>query len=159
MTSSRPGRALRLLFRLPVAVYRCGCGRLLGHRFLLLIHTGRRSKLRRYTVLEVIAYRSQEPEAIVMSGFGAMANWLRNIEAMPNPEVVIGSRRFVAGHRRVGEDDAVEVLLQYQRQNRLAAPIIRLVLSRLLGWRFDGSRAHCRRAVAQLPLIAFSPKH
>jgi len=157
MTSSRPAPALRRLFRLPVAIYRCGCGWLLGHRFLLLIHTGRRSKLRRYTVLEIIEYRSQGPEAIVMSGFGATANWLRNIEAMPNPEVVIGSRRFVASHRRLGDDEAVGVLLRYQRRNRLMTVIIQLVLGRLLGWRFDGSQVHCRRAVQQLPLIGFSP--
>ena len=157
MSSYRPGRALRALFRLPVFAYRWRCGRFLGHRFLLLIHTGRRSGLCRETVLEVIEYRRDGPEAVVMSAFGTQADWLRNIEARRNPMVVIGSQCFMVTHRRLGAEEAVAVLLRYQRRNWLVAPLIRLVLSRLVGWRFDGSPAHCRRIVDQLPLIGFRP--
>ena len=52
---------------------------MLGHRFLLLIHVGRRTGLRRHTVLEVMEYRREGPEAVVMSAFGRNADWLRNI--------------------------------------------------------------------------------
>jgi len=38
--------------RAPVLVFDAGADRLLGHRFLLLIHKGRRSGLRHYAVLE-----------------------------------------------------------------------------------------------------------
>jgi hypothetical protein len=31
------------------------------------------------------------------------------------------------------------------------------VLSRFLGWRYDGSEQHARRRAAQLPVIAFRP--
>jgi hypothetical protein len=44
---------LRLAFRLPIYLYRLDLGRLLGHRFLLLVHQGRRSGLLRETALEV----------------------------------------------------------------------------------------------------------
>ena len=44
--------ALRQLFRAPVYLYRWNFGWMLGHRFLLLIHIGRRIGLRRHTVLE-----------------------------------------------------------------------------------------------------------
>ena len=37
------------------------------------------------------------------------------------------------------------------------APIVRRVLSRLLGWRYDGSEDARRRLVCQLPLVAFRP--
>jgi deazaflavin-dependent oxidoreductase (nitroreductase family) len=83
-----------LLFRLPVYLYRWKCGWLLGHRLLLLIHVGRHTGLRRHTVLEVVEYREEGPEAVVMSAFGPSADCLRNIEATPNPEVVIGSKRL-----------------------------------------------------------------
>jgi hypothetical protein len=50
------------------------------------------------------------------------------------------------------------VLGGYEQRNRLIAPIIRWVLSRLLGRHYDGSEAHRRRLAAQLPFIAFRPR-
>jgi deazaflavin-dependent oxidoreductase (nitroreductase family) len=149
---------LRWLFRAPVYLYRWKCGWLLGHRFLLLIHVGRRTGLRRYTVLEVIEYRKEGPEAVVISAFGPSADWLRNIEATPGAEVIIGSWRFPAAHRILDPDEGVRVLAGYERRNRLIAPVIRRVLSRLLGWPYDGSEEHRRRLTAQLPFIAFRPR-
>jgi deazaflavin-dependent oxidoreductase (nitroreductase family) len=151
------GRLSRLLFRAPACLYRWRCGWLLGHRFLLLVQIGRHSGRRRYTVLEVIEYRPDGPEAIVMSAFGRQADWLRNIEATPSFDVVIGRARFAAAYRRLGETEAARALLGYQRRNRLIAPLIRRVLSRFLGWRYDGSEQHARRLAAQLPVIAFRP--
>jgi deazaflavin-dependent oxidoreductase (nitroreductase family) len=140
-----------------VYLYRWKCGWLLGHRFLLLIHIGRRTGLRRYTVLEVIEYRKEGPEAVVISAFGPGADWLRNIGATSGAEVVIGSRCFPVVHRVLDQDEAVRVLGGYERRNRLLAPIIRWVLSRLLGWYYDSSDEHRRRLAAQLPFIAFRP--
>src|SRR5215471_15191337 len=142
MAATRLNRTLRCLFRAPAYLYRWKCSWLLGRRFLMLVHIGRRTGLRRYTVLEVIEYRKEGPEAVVMSAFGRNADWLRNIEANPGAEVIIGSRRFIAG---------------YERANRLVALVIRSVLSRLLGWRYDGSEDARSRLVKQLPLIAFRP--
>jgi deazaflavin-dependent oxidoreductase (nitroreductase family) len=157
MGTTRLNGTLRRLFRAPVYLYRWKCGWLLGHRFLLLIHLGRRTGLRRHTVLEVMEYRQEGPEAVVMSAFGRNADWLRNIEATPGPEIVIGSQHFVAAHRFLDEEEAIRVITGYERRNRLIAPIIRAVLSRLLGWRYDGSNRARRRLVAKLPLIAFRP--
>ena len=157
-TTDRPGRLLRWLFGLPEYAYRWKCGWLLGRRFLLLIHVGRRSGRPHRTVLEVIEYRKDGPEAVVMSAFGATANWFRNIAAGPDPDVIIGSYRFTATWRRLDPEEVVPVITGYQRRNRLIAPIIRSVLSRLLGWRFNGSQVDCRRLAAQLPVIAFRPR-
>ena len=149
---------LRLLFHAPVHLYRWRLGRLLGRRFLLLIHIGRHSGMRRETVLEVLEYRPKGPEAIVMSAFGTKADWLRNIESNPTVEVIIGSRHFPAAHRFLKPDEAVEVLKGYLERNRLIARIVRLVLSELAGWNFEGSQEQCRRVVEQLPLIGFRPR-
>jgi deazaflavin-dependent oxidoreductase (nitroreductase family) len=122
---------------------------------LLLIHVGRRTGLRRHTVLEVLEYRKEGPEAVVMSAFGPAADWLRNVETTPNPEVVIGSQRFIAAHRVLDQEEAVRVITGYEQRNWLIAPIIRRVLSHLLGWRYSGSPGDRRRLIAQHPLIAF----
>jgi deazaflavin-dependent oxidoreductase (nitroreductase family) len=150
------GTARRLL-RAPVWLYRWKCGWLLGHRFLLLIHTGRRTGRQRCTVLEVMEYRRAASEAVVMSAWGHDADWLRNIEATPRPEVVIGSQRFFATHRILGMDEAVAVLAGYERRNRFMAPIVRSGLSWLLGWRYDSTEQARRRAAAQVPYVAFRP--
>jgi deazaflavin-dependent oxidoreductase (nitroreductase family) len=146
---------MRWLLRAPVYLYRWRLGWLLGRRFLLLVHVGRRSGRRRETVLEIVEYRTEGPEAVVISAFGRNADWLRNIAARPNPEVVIGSRRFAAAHRVLGEEEAAGVMAGYEHRNRFVAPIIRLVLSRFVGWRYDGSEDHRRRLATQLPFIAF----
>jgi hypothetical protein len=72
--------------------------------------------------------------------------------------VVIGSHRFPAVHRILNQKEAVTVLAGYEGRNRWIALVIRPVLSRLLGWRYDGSDEHRRRPAAQLPFIAFGPR-
>jgi deazaflavin-dependent oxidoreductase (nitroreductase family) len=158
MPGTRPNPVLRRLLRLPAWLYRWHCGWVLGHRFLLLTHIGRRSMRRHATVLEVMAYHASGPEMIVMSGWGHGAGWLRNIEATHSAEIAIGTRRFVATHRLLDADDAIRVVADYERRNRFAAPVIRAVLSGLLGWRYDGTEEARRRLVTQLPLVAFRPE-
>jgi deazaflavin-dependent oxidoreductase (nitroreductase family) len=153
-----PARLLRRLLRAPAALYRWRCGWLLGHRFLLLIHTGRRTGRRHETVLEVMEFRPASQEAVVMSGWGSQANWLRNIQsAAAPPEITIGTRHFAASHRRLGVPEAVTVIAAYERRHRLITPILRAVLSRLAGWRYDGSDPARHRLAQELPLVAFRP--
>lgn len=158
MASARATPTLRFMFRAPVLLYRWRCGWILGRRFLLLTHVGRRTGLHRKTVLEVMEYREDGPELIVMSGWGRIADWLRNIEATRLAKVTVGSQSFVAAHRFLSIDEAVRVVARYESRNRFAVPVVRRVLSRLLGWRYDGSDSARRRLVAQLPLVAFRPR-
>ena len=157
MSGAALNSTLRRLFRAPAYLYRWRCGWLFGHRFLLLIQVGRRTGLYRDTVLEILEYRPEGPEVVVMSAFGPKADWLRNIEAGPCPEVVVGMRRFTADFRVLGPEETVQVIAGYERRNRIVAPIIRSVLSRLLGWRYHGSDNERQRLVGQLPFIAFRP--
>ena len=153
----RPSRALVVLFGLPRHLYRHSWGWVLGHRFLQLTHTGRRSGRTYTTILEVIRFDSTSGEATVMSGFGPGSDWLRNIQANGRAEVSIGRSSFLATYRVVPIEEATAVFADYERRNRFAAPVVRLVLSRLLGWRYDGSESARRRAAEQLPSIAFRP--
>ncbi|HTQ35196.1 MAG TPA: nitroreductase family deazaflavin-dependent oxidoreductase [Stellaceae bacterium] len=155
--TARPNRAIRWLFRLPVCLYHWRLGWLLGHRFLLLIHTGRRSGRRHETVLEVMEYRAASREAVVMNAFGRNSDWRRNIEARPGAEIIIGREQFLATHRDVEPEEAAAVVAGYERRNRLMAPIVRLGLRWLAGWPYRGTDADRQRLVAQLPLIAFRP--
>ncbi len=151
-------RALQYLFRGPVYLYRWHLGWLLGHRLLLLAHTGRRSGLRRQTVLEVVDYRKSGPEVVVVSAFGRSADWLRNIEAKDDEEVTVGAQHFPATHRFLSEQEAMSVIRGYEYRNRFMAPIVRAGLSWVVGWPYRSRDEDRRRLVQQLPLIAFAPR-
>jgi deazaflavin-dependent oxidoreductase (nitroreductase family) len=155
----RPGRFLRRVLRVPVALYRARLGFLLGHRFLLLVHTGRRSGCRYETVLEVMRFDPRNGEAVVISGFGRRASWFRNVESGSPCEVLISAESFVAAHRVLPVTEAEKIIADYERRNRLAAPLVRAVLCRLAGVEYDSSPAARARVVAVLPLVAFRPRN
>lgn len=155
-TTELPGW-LRSALRAPNAVYEHGWGRLFGHRFLQLTHVGRRSGRTYRTVLEVVQYDPSTGEATVLSGFGRGSDWLRNVRAAGGAEVSFGAGPRRAAYRILPLEEAERVLTDYERRNRVATPLVRMVLSRLIGWRYDGSPAALRRLVEQLPLVAFRP--
>jgi len=152
-----PRGVLRSLLGLPVHLYHAHLGFLLGHRFLLLVHTGRKTGLRRETVLEVVRFDPVTRESVVAAGWGRRTGWLHNVEAGLAHEVWTGRQRFAPAYRILPTDEAERIFADYERRNRLIAPIIRAVLSRLLGWRYDGTPAARRRAVEELSLVGFRP--
>jgi deazaflavin-dependent oxidoreductase (nitroreductase family) len=152
-----PTGVLRTLLRLPIPLYRSDLGWVFGHRFLMLVHRGRKTHRRRETVLEVMRYDADRQEAIVAAGWGRKTQWLYNVEAGMATEVVIGRDRYAPAYRILEPAEAYDVLKGYEDENRLITPVVRAVLSRLAGWTYDGSEAARRRMVEQLPLVAFRP--
>jgi deazaflavin-dependent oxidoreductase (nitroreductase family) len=153
-----PAGLLRAVLHLPVYLYRVRLGALLGHRFLLLVHRAPRSGRRHETVLEVVRYDPATEESVVVAGWGRRTAWLHNVEAGGALEVLTGRRRYAPAHRLLDADEAAAVVADYERRNRFIAPVLRAVLSRLVGWRYHGTDAARRRLVAQLPLLAFRPR-
>jgi deazaflavin-dependent oxidoreductase (nitroreductase family) len=143
---------------MPALLYDWNAGWLLGHRFLRLTHVGRRSGRRYRTVLEVIGTGSAPGEVIVMAGSGPSADWYRNLQAHPAIEVAIARRRFEPAHRVLAESEAAAVLADYERRNRWATPVVRRVLTWLVGWEYDGTEEARRRLARELPLVAFRPR-
>ena len=152
-----PNRAVKTLLRLPAGLYRVNAGWILGHRFLCLTHRGRRSGRRYQTVLEVLAWQEATREAVVISGFGRKANWYRNVLGGGAVEVQIARECWLPQARALVTAEAVEVLADYERRNRLLTPVVRRVLSRLAGVAYDGSPAARSAVVEALPMVAFRP--
>lgn len=148
-------RFVRAIFRTPVRLYDHGFGWVLGRRFLCLTHVGRKSGHRYRTVLEVIGLTHDE--VTVIAGLGPSSDWFRNLQAGSAAGVQLGRARFAADHRVLGPAEAAAAIADYERRNRLARPIVRRVLTALVGWRYDGSRAARDRLVRQLPLVALRP--
>src|SRR5579884_64793 len=125
----RPPRGLgRLLFRLPIWLFRLHLGWLLGHRFLLLTHIGRKSGRTRQNMLEVVRYEKASSTYYVFSGWAEKSDWARNVMKTPRVEITAAGRHFAACAARVSPDEAERVLLDYARRY----PIAKRVLPRMI---------------------------
>lgn len=151
--ASPPRGPLRAAFRSPVVLYRLGLGRLLGHRFLLLTHLGRRSGQKRQTVLEVVRHNPATHEYVVVSGFGGTADWYRNLLVHPALEISSGGERFRPAQRFLADDEKDDVLAAYEQRH----PRAMLALSRLMHYPYDGTSAGRRAMAHALPMVAFRP--
>jgi deazaflavin-dependent oxidoreductase (nitroreductase family) len=67
-----------------------GRGGILGGRFLLLEHIGRKSGRTRQTVLEVVGHDAESGRYVVASGWGTRSDWFQNVERGPRVTVQVG---------------------------------------------------------------------
>jgi deazaflavin-dependent oxidoreductase (nitroreductase family) len=119
----------RWLVRAPIGLFRAGLGFVLGSRFLMLQHRGRRSGEARYVVLEVTD-RPAPDRIVVVSGTGPEAQWYRNVLAEPRVLVSTGWRRSVRARAHVlPSDDGVAVLHRYAREHARPWAALRPVLT------------------------------
>lgn len=145
------------VLRAPAVLYDWDLGWLLGRRFLRLTHRGRRTGRCYRTMLEAIGDDRAKHEVFVMVGLGKRSEWYRNVIADGAVGLAIGNERFRPDYRELAPAEASAVLDRYERRNRLIAPILRVVLSRLVGWRYDGSAPARERLVTERPILAFRP--
>ncbi len=154
-----PGEVLKAIMRAPVCLYRMRLGWLLGHRVMMLTHTGRKSGLPRHTVLEVIRYDKPTGTCVAASGWGDRASWFRNIQENPLVIVDIGARRIDSFAVLLSANDAERELLSYAQRHRLSFRILARVLGEKAGK--DGRekiREIARRGSELMPMGAFVPR-
>ncbi len=152
LASAPPSGWLRLALKAPHWLYRLHLGWLLGHRFLLLTHRGRKSGRVYSTVLEVVRYDPATHESVVVSGWGEHADWYLNIQDAPALAVETGGKRYVPTQRLLTPEEVYQALRDYLRRNRWATGIVR----RLFGMLFDGSDGD-RTRIGELCGVAFRP--
>jgi deazaflavin-dependent oxidoreductase (nitroreductase family) len=134
LIEQRPPRGVRRwLFRLPVSLYRARLGWLLGERFLLLTHIGRKSGRPRKTVLEVVHYNTDTDTYFVASGWGEKSDWIRNLQKTPVVSVNVGRRHLVATAKRLSIEQAQSTLLASARHYPWVFPMLaKLIVGRRL---------------------------
>jgi deazaflavin-dependent oxidoreductase (nitroreductase family) len=156
MSSRRPSRLLRLLFRTPIMLYRMRMGWLLGDRFLLLTHTGRKTGKTRQTVIEVVAHDRSVPEVAVIAAWGERAQWVRNLKAATSISIHIGRVKWSGPeHRFLEPTQAAELMDTYRREHPYAAK----ALARLLDWPADANDPRYQQFARTLCAVAFRPTH
>jgi deazaflavin-dependent oxidoreductase (nitroreductase family) len=148
-----PHGLARLSFRLPVWVYRLGLGGLLGTRFLLLTHTGRKTGRERKTVLEVVRYDQEAYTFVVAADFGTRSDWYRNICTNPSVLGQCGRKLWQMTASFLSPEQAGDELLNYAGRHPLALK----ELARFMGYHLDGSPASIRALGQDLAMVAFRP--
>ncbi len=141
----------RWLLRMPIWLYRFGLGGLLGGRFIMLTHIGRKSGLPRQVVLEVVNHDEATDTYYIASGWGEKSDWLRNVEKTPRVLLHAGRRRFEAIATRLSPEDAAEQLLMY---NRRYPGSMRALARIMTDQPFTGSADDRRRLAQFVPVVA-----
>ncbi len=142
----------RWIVRAPVWLYRARLGLVFGSRLLMLEHTGRKTGVRRYVVLEAVDHPNPRTY-VVAAGFGDHAQWLRNVRASPRVRVYTGSRRPVSAIARpLTSAETAVALTAYARAHLRAWAALKPVFEATLGARIgsDGT---------SLPMIALDLAH
>lgn len=150
----RPRGFLRFLLRLPIWLYRLRAGWLLGGRFLLLEHRGRRTGATHRTVLEVVDHDPASGSYVVASGWGPQSDWYRNVQHTPAVKVWVGRRRLAAVASFLATAEAVAALRSYARRNPRA---FRQLVRVLVGGPAGDPDAACQRIAQQVPLVRLAP--
>ncbi|SFA93483.1 deazaflavin-dependent oxidoreductase, nitroreductase family [Amycolatopsis marina] len=145
----QPKGLAKFLFRLPIHLYRIGLGRLLGGRFLLLHHRGRVSGKPRQVVIEVVHHDSTAGSYTVASGFGAKADWYRNVLADPEVRIQVGGKKGAATAVPLDTEAGAEVMAEYASRHKRAAK----ALCRYMGFEVDGGAADFREAGRHIPFL------
>lgn len=145
----------RVLFRVPIHIYRAGLGWTLGNRILLLHHVGRVSGRQRQAVLEIVEHDPADDSFVVASGWGPTAAWYRNVTHTPDVTIQVGRRTIPATAVPLTDDEGAETFVRYATKHRWAA---KYLLPRVLGFSVDGSEADFRAVGQRLPFVRFVPR-
>jgi deazaflavin-dependent oxidoreductase (nitroreductase family) len=155
LTDRKPRGVLRALLRAPIWLYRAHLGWVFRRRLLYLVHRGRRTGARREVVVEVVDFRPDLPEAVVVAAWGPNPDWYRNLQAAPAVEVRIGRDRWLnPEHRRLEPDETLRALRTYQRKH----PRAWRRLAPLLGFPADPDDPRWPEVAATVKALAFRPR-
>jgi deazaflavin-dependent oxidoreductase (nitroreductase family) len=155
LISNPPRGILRLGLRLPILLYRIHLGWLLGNRFLLLNHTGRKSGKNHQTVIEVVKYDRDLKCFFVVSGWGDKSDWYQNIQKNPNV-TICSSRQILQAHaENIPLSDAVKILNEYIIRYPSA---FKELTTLFLGERLQPGLESSQRLAEKMPMVVFCPR-
>ena len=144
----------RWLSRFPLWLYRLRFGFLLGDRFLMLTHTGRKTGLARQTVLEVVRHDPLTDSYVVASGWGETSYWFRNILKTPQVTLSVGFRCLDAVAVRLSPQGAEHEFRDYASRHPRA---FRALSSAILAEPSPDTDENCRSLAQSLPVVVLQP--
>jgi deazaflavin-dependent oxidoreductase (nitroreductase family) len=153
-TPRPPSGLRRMMFRVPILVFRARLGWVFGHRLVLVNHRGRKTGRPRQVVVEVAARDRTTGAVTVASGYGSHSDWFRNLLVAPETTIEVGVRRLDVRAVPLSPEEGGEVMVDYARRHRLSAT----VLASYLRYDVDGGSADGYRALGhEIPFVRFEP--
>ena len=129
-------------------------GWILGNRFLMLTHIGRKSGQPHQTVIEVVQYDKKADTYYVVSGWGKKSDWYQNICKSTHVTIHVGGRKFQAIAEFIPLEKAIEIMETYARRH----PVAFSELSGLfLGEHMKPDSDAPQRIATKMPMVAFHP--
>lgn len=150
-----PGGLTKFMLRMPITLYRLGLGWMLGGRFMLLNHIGRKSGEVRQTVIEVVEHDSQTDTYYAVSGWGFKSQWYQNLMVTPDVRIQVGKRKLHVHAETLTPEDGIQILLDYRKKHSMAARELSKVMNIDI---LNTSPEELKDIIeAKLPVIAFRP--
>ncbi|MFG1948836.1 nitroreductase family deazaflavin-dependent oxidoreductase [Nonomuraea sp. NPDC048826] len=153
-TPPKPSGIRRLLFRLPIHLYRLRLGWLMGGRFMLVTHIGRVSGEPRQVVVETVDHDVAGEGHVAAAGYGRRSDWYRNVLKTPEVVVQVGSRARPMVARPLEPEEGAELMATYALRN----PGLAKRLVKLMGFLVDGSESDYREVGRRIPFVRFTPR-
>lgn len=148
----KPSGVFKWFLHAPTWMYRAHLGFLMGKRFLMIEHRGRKSDRPYHTVLEVAGRYPDKNEWIVTSGTGPGADWYRNLSAGKLDAVWVGSKRHNdATVRFLEAEEAAAVFHVYETAHAKTAQ--KLLDS--MGVSYDGTDEGRIEMMRKIPMVSF----
>jgi deazaflavin-dependent oxidoreductase (nitroreductase family) len=151
---AHPSGFMRIVFRFPILLYNLNLGWLFGERALLLEHRGRKSGIIRKAVVEVVDRDVQKGSYTVAAAWGNQSDWYKNIEAEPNVNIRVGTRRFPAVATTLSADDAAQHLTAYATKHPFA---FRELGSYLFSFKSHDTVQIIKSLTEAIPFVEFIP--
>ncbi len=152
---AQPSGMLRLGLRLPIWLFRLHLDFMLGDRFLMLTHTGRKSGLPRRTVIEVVQHDEAIDTYYVVSGWAEKSDWYQNIRKTPQVKVQVRGRKFQSQAEFISQEKAIDILQTYARKHPVAFSELSGIF---LGERLKPNGDAPEQIAKKIPMVAFRPK-
>ena len=154
LTDKKPAGLLRALFRAPIWLYRWNLGWIMGKRFLLLTHTGRKSGLPRQAIIEVVSHDEATGVYYIAAAWQDKSDWYLNVRQTPAVGVQVRNYRFEARAEQIPVDGGAAQLWVYAQKY---PAIFRGLAMVLLGERLPVNKETCRKVAESVPIISLTP--
>lgn len=148
-----PSGLTRWFFRLPLAMYKAGLGRLLGSRFVRIEHEGRVTGKPRQVVLEVVSSDRSHGVFYVVAAWGESADWFQNIKANPVIRYQVGSQSFNGVAEVLPVEQAGKIFVDYGRRH----PRMLQSFMRAVGYQINRDEESFRALADHLPVVKLIP--
>lgn len=145
----------RLLWRMPIWLFRLNLGWLFGNRMMLLNHIGRKSGKIRQVVLEVARYDKATDHYYVCSGFGKQSDWYRNLAEHPEVSIIVGRRTIDVTANLLSAEASADELARYATTHPKLAQALLRVIGHDVPETIEGYR---NLAHESLPFVEFIPR-